>query len=79
MLTLKIVETVNEKVDGIFVREKEHYHELGFDPKVEYIEDYGAVARVTASDISIFIHAKQSAYLVNDQGKTLKVINRATD
>lgn len=80
MYTLKTVETINGYIGVDYVKERESYHEIGVDSDVFYINDQSGtfIAKVVSGDLEIYINSKQSAYLVNEQGKTLKVINRVS-
>lgn len=63
------------------VNEEEFFYCLEDDVIIQYHwEDYdrpdGVVASVISGERVIFVHKTESAYLMNDKGQTVKVINR---
>lgn len=79
MYTLKIVRTGNYEDNGLFVREEEVYHEVGLKPEILMYQSSNRsspIAKVIGEADEVLIYGDESAYLVNEQGKTLKIINR---
>lgn len=74
----KIFDSVPYEVD-----EEEHFIELNIDVRIQYhFKGYDSqlpdsvVASVVSDDKTIFVHKNEAAYLMNDQGQTVKIIHR---
>lgn len=79
MYTLKIVRAGNYEDNGLIVREEEVYHEVGLKPEIlmyKFVDTSSPIAKVIGENDEVLIYQDESAYLVNEQGKTLKIINR---
>jgi len=81
MYTLKIVRAVNYEDNGSIVTEEKVYHKIGPKPEIlHYLTSSTQgvpVAKVIAEGYDIYVYPNESAYLVNEQGKTLEIVNRA--
>lgn len=82
MYTLKIVRTVNYVDNGNLVNEEKIYHKIGSKPEILHYKNSSPapdvpVARVIGETYDIYVYSNESAYLVNEQGKTLEIVNRA--
>ncbi|CAD2070425.1 hypothetical protein PAULA_0202 [Escherichia phage Paula] len=88
MYTLKVIRKFPQEEEvriyntvPFVVNEEEFFYCLEDEVIVQYHwEGYdrqdGVVASVLAGDRVLFIHKTESAYLMNDKGQTVKVINR---
>ena len=79
MYTLKIVRAGNYEDNGLLVREEEVYHEVGIKPEILLYDTASRekpIAKVIGESDEVLVYSDESAYLVNEQGKTLKIINR---
>lgn len=74
MYTLKLIKKSSEHTGEV----EEFYYELGNDCKITYYNLVGSkfIARVEAFSLELDILNDTDAYLINEHGKTLKVINR---
>jgi hypothetical protein len=81
MYTLKIVRPADYEDHGMFVKEEEVYHEVGVKTEVLLYHPTTKempIAKVISDGDEILIYCDESAYLVNQQGSTVRIINRVT-
>lgn len=88
MYTLKIIRKlpVGTKIfDSVpfEVDEEEHFIELNIDVRIQYhfkgydsLEPDAVIASIVSDDKTIFVRKNEAAYLMNDQGQTVKIIHR---
>ncbi len=80
MYTLKIVQQDGLLQGEMKVKEREFYYSVGNNPEIIFYDSDNLpelpIAKVVTDSEDILVFREDSAYLVNDQGKTLKIINR---
>lgn len=79
MYTLKIVRAGNYEDEVGIVKEELVYHEIGADSEILLYKansEKDPVAKVIGDNKEILVYAEESAYLINEHGRTLQIINR---